>query len=421
MKKTRFFTNVTAIAAVGVFAAMPAFAQTTEAQLQHLLRQLEAQQKTLAALSQEVARLKKAQAQEKAAKQETVAAAPEKMVKSGNEKVRLTLKGQVNRAVMVVDDGKQSEVFHVDNDFSSTRFSLLAEAKPQKDLKIGGHIEMELQSNASNKVTMAQSSTVSASLTERIVEVYFDSREFGRLTLGQGKMASDGTSQSDLSGTGVIALSKIQGLAGDIAFRQKGAAGTAGPTIDAVYSDMDGLSREDRIRYDTPQFKGFQLSSSHGDGGEVDLALRHSATVDGIQTKAAIAYANSSSVDDRKQINGSVSVLFPVGLNLTFASGTRDPDAAMAGDSDPMFWWGKLGWQARILNWGKTSFSVDYGQADDLGAEGDAFESIGAAVVQRLDDYGMEIFVSGRNYSLGQPGLDYHDIFAFVSGARVKF
>jgi len=417
MKRSSLYTGILAASVASVIAATPAFAQTTQERLEQLLRQLETQQKTLEALSKEVDRLKTAEKDGM-----SKAPTPKKMVRSKSEKVKLTLKGQVNRAFMVADDGKQSEVFHVDNDLSSTRFDIIAEAKPKKDLKVGGHIEMEVQSNPSNKVTMGQNKPASGTtFAERIVEVYFDSKEFGRLTLGQGKTASDGTSEMDLSGTGVIALSKIHEIAGDITFREKNAAGTAGPSIDKVFSNMDGLSREDRIRYDTPKFNGFQLSTSHADGGETDFAIRHSAKIDGIKTKAAIAYANSSSVDDEKQFNGSASVMFPIGLNFTFAAGTQDADVQSPGDDDPKFWWGKVGWQTRIVEWGKTSFSVDYGQADDLGSQGDEFKSIGGAIVQKLDDYGTEIFVSGRNYSLDQPTTKYHDVFVFISGARIKF
>ncbi len=310
MKQSRLIAYLAAVSVASAVAAAPAFAPTNPHRLDQQLQKLETQQRTLEALSKEVERLKKAQTKEM-----TAAPAPKQWVKSGNDKVSLKIKGQINRAFMVVDDGEQSEAFHVDNDFSSTRFDIIAEAKPKKDLKVGGHIEMELQSNASNKVTIDQNKPASGtSFAERIVEVYLDSKEFGRLTLGQGKTASDGTSEVDLSGTGVIALSKIQELAGDIEFREDNAGAASGPTIDAVFSNMDGLSREDRIRYDTPKFHGFQVSTSHADGGEFDLALRHSGSFDGVKTKAAIAYANSSSVDDRKQVNGSVSVLFPIGL-----------------------------------------------------------------------------------------------------------
>ncbi|MCE2510038.1 MAG: porin [Alphaproteobacteria bacterium] len=417
--KKQHTTWMAALSVAGALMATPASAQTTQERLDHLLQQLAAQQQALEALSKEVERLKRAQAATPAPGK-AMAEAP--TVKSGNDKVRLTLKGQINRGVMVVDDGESSEVFHVDNDFSSTRFDLIAEAKPRKDLKIGGQIEMEIQSNASNKVTMTQNSTGTTTVAERIIDIYLDSKQYGRLTMGQGKMASDGTSETDLSGTGVIALSKVQELAADVRFRQYNATAAFGPTIDAVYTNMDGLAREDRIRYDTPKFHGLQVSASHADGGEFDVALRHSGNVDGVKTKAAIAYANSSSVDDRKQINGSASVLFPVGLSVTFAAGSQDPDAPAAGAGDPMFWWGKIGWQTKLFpDLGKTAFSIDYGQSMDFSAQGDAFESIGGAIVQSLDDWGTELYLSGRNYSLKQTAQSYHDVFAVISGARIKF
>ncbi|MCE2510807.1 MAG: hypothetical protein J4G10_07525, partial [Alphaproteobacteria bacterium] len=142
----------------------------------------------------------------------------------------------------------------------------------------------------------------------------------------------------------------------------------------------------------------------------------------GIKTMPALAYANWSAVDDFKLVYGSFSVLFPVCLNFSLAAGSQDPETQAAGDDDPMFWWAKLGWQTKMFpDLGKTSFSVDYGEADDFGSQGDEFESVGVAVVQKLDDWGTEVFVSGRNYSLKQPTQDYQDIFVFVSGARIKF
>ncbi|MCE2510266.1 MAG: porin, partial [Alphaproteobacteria bacterium] len=318
MNRSKLIAQAAAVSVAGALVATPAFAQTTQERLDQLLRQLETQQKTIEALSKEVERVKKASKSDNGMEKMAHKAKP--TVKPGGDKVSLKIKGQVNRAFMVVDDGESSEVFHVDNDFSSTRIDIIGEAKPRKDLKIGGHIEMEVQSNPSNNVTMSQNKPSSGtSFSERIIEVYFDSKQYGRLTLGQGKTASDGTSEVDLSGTGVIALSKIHELAADINFRQDNTAAAAGPRIDAVFSNLDGLSREDRIRYDTPKFGGFQVSTSHADGSEFDLALRHSGNFDGIKTKAALAYANSSAVNEFKQVNGSFSVLFPVGLDFTLA------------------------------------------------------------------------------------------------------
>ena len=81
-----------------------------------------------------------------------------------------------------------------------------------------------------------------------------------------------------------------------------------------------------------------------------------------------------------------------------------------------------VGWQTKIFpELGKTYVSIDYGEADDLAAQGDTFETIGGAIVQKLDDWGTELYMSGRNHSLKRPGTDYQDIFVFISGARIKF
>lgn len=48
-------------------------------------------------------------------------------VNSGNDKVGLKLYGHINRAVMAVDDGNESKVFHVDNTNSESRFGINGE------------------------------------------------------------------------------------------------------------------------------------------------------------------------------------------------------------------------------------------------------------------------------------------------------
>ncbi|MCI5212203.1 MAG: hypothetical protein D3910_26250, partial [Candidatus Electrothrix sp. ATG2] len=66
-------------------------------------------------------------------------------VKSGNEKVNLKLYGHINRAVMAVDDGNESKVFHVDNTNSESRIGINGEVAEYDSLTIGGNIEVEWQ------------------------------------------------------------------------------------------------------------------------------------------------------------------------------------------------------------------------------------------------------------------------------------
>ena len=134
----------------------------------------------------------------------------------------------------------------------------------------------------------------------------------------------------DLSGTGVVGYSAIADMAGGQLFYDKNTNTLSDTPINAAFSNMDGLGREERIRYDSPSFSGFVGSASYVAEGGGDLAVRYTSKMDAFKLAAAVAYANPGSssdiVDD--QLAGSVSVLHDSGFNGTFAMGTRDQKGA---------------------------------------------------------------------------------------------
>ena len=100
--------------------------------------------------------------------------APPKMASSGKDKVSLSLSGQVNRMLLMANDGANSRTFHADNDQSSTRFRLKGKAKLDDDISAGATFEAEFESNSSGKVTLddgARGDDHSASLKERRLEI----------------------------------------------------------------------------------------------------------------------------------------------------------------------------------------------------------------------------------------------------------
>lgn len=191
-----------------------------------------------------------------------------KMVSSSNTNVNLSLYGQVNRAVMWADNSDSNKFYFVDNSNSSTRMGLQAKVTATNDLSIGSKIEYELLSNPSNVVNQLDQSTT-AKLNLRKADVWLTSKAAGRLSIGQGSTASDGTSEIDLSGTSVVTGSSVDDIAGGQFWFDSAVPGF---TIDAdssrvggSFDDMDGLSRRDRIRYDSPSFSGFfPCNLSHG-------------------------------------------------------------------------------------------------------------------------------------------------------------
>lgn len=338
---------------------------------------------------------------------------------SGKQGVKLTVSGQVNRGLLYVDNGDKDDIFHVDNDNSSTRVRFIGTGALTDDITVGSQIEVQFESNSTAAIRIDQDGAAGPNnFTERKLELYVDSASLGRLWLGQGDTASNGTSEMDLSGTSVVAYSGTADMAGGIAFSD---SGVLGPRIGQAFSNLDGLSRNDRIRYDTPSFSGFKGSVSALEGGAIDAALRFTGEVADTKIAAAVAWADGTSLDspNASQYNGSISVMTPLGISVTGAAGTRDLDTT-TGD-DPVFYYGKLGYTFDAVSFGSTSIAVDYQAVDDLNQTGDEAQTYGVFAVQNYDKIGAELYLGVRNYELDRPGSNFDDILAVLAGGKVRF
>ena len=103
-------------------------------------------------------------------------------MQSGMDQVSLTVSGQVNRGVLVADDGDDTEVYFVDNDNSSTRIRLLGDARFNEDISVGSVIEVQFESNSTADVSQDnQRNAGDNNFTERKLEIFADSETYGRL------------------------------------------------------------------------------------------------------------------------------------------------------------------------------------------------------------------------------------------------
>jgi predicted porin len=398
--------------------------------------QIEAQAKALEKLQQQVEALSEKAVQEatEAAKAEVAKASvpPDVLRNQGGDKVSVQLYGQVNRAFLAADDGDSSDYYFVDNDNSSTRLGLLGEAKVNDDLTIGTRMEIEYQSNASNEVNQDDKNPDGGDgdgFDDRWLDVQFTSKRFGKLYLGKGSTASDGTSEVDLSGTDVVGYSSIGDMAGGILFYDDNTNARSATNIGGVFSNFDGLSRRNRIRYDSPEFWGFTLSGSlPSDGG--DVALRYAAKWgEDWKFAAAVAYADPQATSDTvaSQYNGSASILHSSGINFTVAGGSQDLESGLFNpdgtrrDDDPTFYYAKLGYRANWFEIGESRFSVDYQYVEDLAQDGDEAKTVGFQFVQDIPEWGSEYYLGYRWHELDRDFTDYDDINALMTGVRVKF
>jgi hypothetical protein len=320
------------------------------------------------------------------------------------------LSGQVNQMVMWADDGEDDDFFVTDNDSSSTRLRFTGE-EAFGNVKAGVQVEIEAQRNASNLLTMEQDDDGDFEWNDRWLNVYFDT-QVGKIEIGKGDGAANNTSEQDLSGTAVITYSDPNTTAGSFEWVFDGVR--PGVTIDDTRNNFDGLSRNERLRYNTPNFSGLYGAGSVTNGEAYEVAGFYAAEIYG-KLAAAVGYVDSGdrAGDGYTQIGGSVSWLLPMGLNFTAALGERDYDDDDI--EDPFNYYLKVGYK-----WDIHALSVEYGMTEDFGVENLESSHYGAAYV--INPWKpVEFYAAGRNYMADLDGEDPEDILQVMAGTRIKF
>jgi hypothetical protein len=396
--------------------------------------------------------------------EERVAELEATTVRKGTRVMSVKLSGQVNRAVMWWDDGDESNTYVVDNDHSGSRFRITGDANWRPGWKIGFAMEWEFQDDASNSVNATNDDLGQGSFTVRQQHWWVKSDKLGKLSVGQLSSASDATSEVNLSGATVVSgtLLNLTGASFALVNNQKQPTPTGFRDPRLTYGSMnpgniDGLSRLDGVRYDSPTFGGFTLSAGWYEDDMWDVALRFAKQWNSVLVAAAIGYADNregtnaafcsaaSAVSttngggddaDCHQVNGSISILHqPTGLFVTFAAGRQTDDnrtnaallnTAVSGngdlngvsiDDDASFWYVNAGIYRRFNEWGKTSIGVEYYDGEcgyggcgnnfteDSGVFGDAVngneylggtesQTWGVFLVQKIDNAATEFYLA---------------------------
>ena len=156
---------------------MPALAEDST-DIHELKRVIQTQQKQLDTLQQQLAEQGKLIQQllakdpaptAKTGAKESVAvshAKKDKVVTSGEDRVKLSISGHVSRAVNLIDDGKETEAYFVDNDNSESRVNFVGTAKVNDDLSLGTRIELAISPNKAREWIYQEARVKKASLEE---------------------------------------------------------------------------------------------------------------------------------------------------------------------------------------------------------------------------------------------------------------
>jgi len=389
--------------------------------LQELKRMIEQQQAQLDKQAAEIAALKEqlggntetlATKADKAAVEDMDKT--DKMVTSRLSNVNLGLYGHINKAAMYVNNGETSKWYAVENTNSQTRLGLRANVETLHNWNIGGRIEYGIVANGSSDVNQYNTNNAtSTNFKLRWAEVSFMNGAYGKLSLGKGSSASDGSAEVDLSGTTVASYSSYSDMAGSSLWYESSIDLISGLEIGNVFSNFDGLGRTDRIRYDTPSFGGFSLAGSASSGDAFDGALLYNRKFGETKLAAAIAAANPGDLipDVDTRYSGSISAMFPMGFNASFAAGGQSLDDSDR--DDPTNWFAKLGYQTKFYDAAITSFSIDYGESLDIAQNNDKLKSWALAAVHNIPDWGTELYMAYRGHKLDRDNRDFDDIHVF--------
>ena len=340
--------------------------------------------------------------------------------------------------------------------------------------------------------------------TVRWADAYIQNEDWGGIHLGFGGTAGYLTAEQDLSGTTNAGYVNVSDTDGGFSFRQNGnalipsaafpkggAAGSGtpaasqvvncnltvngkaaktcvetgansfGPEVGSVFFYMDGKVRDDRIRYDSPVWNGFQFATSFIDGGASDIALRYgadwwgttvvasvaetfatslghsacaaycyssgtpsaAATVSGQANGLALQYGPSAAGSN--QFDGSASILHPSGLNFTIAGGVQDPiyKDPFGQSVTPTLLYAKLGWTTPTpwFDIGKTAFSVSYAENDDTQFKNDAAKDYTVGIAQNIDSGAAQIYAGYHHQTLDRDFASYKPIDLVLVGGIARF
>ena len=360
----------------------------------------------------------------------------DKVIQSGNSRVKVTISGQVNRAVRFASSGGKSDFHSVDNSESNSRTRITAAGTVNKNTTATGVIEVAMAAGSRGTGFDADGTQASGgNITIRHSYVNLTNKDLGTLSLGHSTRAEGvATIFTGFSGTGIVfhggGPGNIDGLtpAGDDKF----SGGRLGvPTT--VYP-----GRENRIQYSTPNLMGVSLHASLNQARSWSARLTFNSPA-ALSKDVSVALTAGYRAQPNKGLGGSNSFGLsggikhnPSGLSIngvyaqelakagmtakTMASvshriGTENNADAVgtlitAGKMPAKMpgykhtgWAADVSWTGKLMDAGSTSLTVGYGQY----AKGDYDTTKGYwfALNQKVDSGAADIYF-GVSYDTGE-------------------
>lgn len=384
--------------------------------------------------------------------EERVAELEATTARKGNRKVSLSISGQVNRAIMYLDNGITRRTYAgLDNHNSSTRFIFSGSAKVTSSVTAGFEMMTEWNGPARTGSVTGTSVDGGASGTDgtlgvRTANWWLEDKTLGRVTVGRLDMHSV-VGTIDIGGISVVGSSSPALIGGKIIVGATGAAMErfVHPTIDS--------NRIEAIRYNSASIAGLTFSATYGENEVWGGSARYAAEFSGIQVAAGIGYheakggtvidggLDTSSERENSAWGGSVALkhvatgIFVQGM-YTESRYKKDMNTSGNGavrakqDATANFWEVQAGVSKNWFGPGNTNVYGEVGQGNKYAMAFDAAvtdsvaDFYGIGLVQNLDAAAMELYVGWRHMDAELTkgaAKTKGELDTVTAGARIKF
>jgi predicted porin len=233
-----------------------------------------------------------------------IAELEETAAKAGQRKVKLTVSGFLNEAIMFWDDGFEQNADVVTNDNGRGRIAFRGVGKMNDEWSAGFRLEVGVR--IANSKRFSQDNPGPAGLDVRHALWFIESKKYGRVTVGNTGGAGEGSTEMNLSKTFDVAkYSDPEDVALGLFLRRTdgsfvqttNGAGFAWYRLLRDYGDQPGEGRRSNmVRYDTPEIAGFIGIVNWGQDDAWEIGTRYRAEAMGFRVAAAITYGENTEV-----------------------------------------------------------------------------------------------------------------------------
>ena len=328
--------------------------------------------------------------------------------------VDFTVSGHVARALVITNSDGGTKAQEKDSGSTGSRIRVVGSGEAMAGVTAGVTLEYGAGGNGGSAMSL------------RYADLNFGG-EFGKISIGHGDDAGEGSVYSDKSG--VLGIGHGQ---------DKGGASTLGD----YFGSLDGGgARGNRIRYDTPAVGPISAAISVGNGDEVSAGVKLSQSFG--DTAFGAKVGTTMSKGNTGTVSASAGIKLPAGVTFSGAWGQGDNHtmgkkdgaidcamadmasasacavtAAVAGNVvDPSFFQATVGY---VL--GDTSVAASWYASSDMMNDGSEGTAIGVGVNHNLPKVDANVFVAAQNYAVDDMagGVDTDQTVVMI-GTRIKF